>query len=193
MTKAAKTRQFIVEQSAVIFNKRGVSGTSISDLMAATKLAKGGIYGNFDSKEQISLEVFKYLSDRVAKGLEKAIANKSAAKEKLFALLDYYELYGPLSPIGGCPLLNFGTEADDTNPEIRQRVAKSVRSSQQRISRLIEEGRMNKEYRCSVDADTLSLKIFALIEGAIFISRVTKSKTAMKTVIELLKDEVRAL
>ena len=50
MTKSEKTRRFIIEQSAAIFNKKGIAGTSISDLMESTKLAKGGIYGNFDER-----------------------------------------------------------------------------------------------------------------------------------------------
>ena len=33
MTKSEKTRRFIIEQSAVIFNKKGIAGTSITDLM----------------------------------------------------------------------------------------------------------------------------------------------------------------
>ena len=43
MTKSERTRQFIIEQSAAIINKKGVAGTAISDLMEATKLAKRGI------------------------------------------------------------------------------------------------------------------------------------------------------
>ena len=68
MTKSEKTRRFIIEQSAVIFNKKGIAGTSITDLMEATKLAKGGIYGNFNSKEEISVEVFDYLTGIVSSG-----------------------------------------------------------------------------------------------------------------------------
>ena len=79
MTKSEKTRRFIIEQSAAIFNKKGIAGTSISDLMESTKLAKGGIYGNFNSKEEIIVEVFDYLTDLVATGLDKAAAGKATA------------------------------------------------------------------------------------------------------------------
>ncbi|MEZ0131178.1 TetR family transcriptional regulator [Flavobacterium sp. LBUM151] len=64
MSKADRTRQFIIEASAPLINKKGMAGTSLSDIMEVTKLAKGGIYGNFESKEEICRESFLYLRFR---------------------------------------------------------------------------------------------------------------------------------
>src|SRR5687767_14311094 len=107
MKKSDKTRQFIIEQSAAIINKKGIAGTSISDLMDATKLAKGGIYGNFESKEEICIEAFNYLIGLVSAGHDRAIAGKKNAREKLFATLDFYLDNVAASGFGGCPMLNF--------------------------------------------------------------------------------------
>ena len=46
--RSEKTRQFIIETTASLFNKKGYAGTSMSDLTEATKLTKGSIYGNFE-------------------------------------------------------------------------------------------------------------------------------------------------
>jgi len=192
MTKSEKTRQFIIEQSAAIINKKGVAGTSISDLMEATNLAKGGIYGNFESKEEICLEAFNYLTGKVSSGLNQAISGNGTAQEKLFALLDYYLNNVAPGNLGGCPLLNFGTEADDTNPELRQRVAKSIKTSQQRISRLVEEGKAAGEFNKRVDADLFAVKMFTMVEGAIFTSRIMNSKATMKTIVDILKKEIES-
>ena len=43
MTKADRTRSYIIEQVAPIFNKKGVHGTSLSDITNATGLTKGAI------------------------------------------------------------------------------------------------------------------------------------------------------
>ena len=193
MTKSEKTRRFIIEQSAAIFNKKGIAGTSISDLMESTKLAKGGIYGNFDSKEEISLEVFDYLTSIVSSALDKATAGKTTAREKLFAILDYYHYSLASSEMGGCPMLNFGTEADDTNPDLRQRVAKTIKKSQTRIAKVIEEGQGAGEFSKQTDASIFAIKMFAMIEGAIFASRVTNNKGVMKTIVDVLKKEIDAL
>lgn len=190
MSKSERTKQFIIEQSAAIINKKGVSGTSISDLMEATKLAKGGIYGNFESKEEICLEAFHYLSGSIGRGLDNAIAGKPTAKEKLFALLDHYLARIATSEMGGCPLLNFGLEADDTNPQIRQEVAKAIKRSQQRIFKVLEEGKANGEFGRKIDSSLIALKMFTMIEGAIFTARVTGNTTTMKTIVDVLKNEI---
>ena len=64
LKKSARTRQFIVEKSAPIFNKKGYSGTSLHDLTEATGLTKGGIYGNFENKDEIAAAAFEFNSRR---------------------------------------------------------------------------------------------------------------------------------
>jgi TetR/AcrR family transcriptional repressor of nem operon len=192
MTKSEKTRQFIIEQSATIINRKGVAGTSISDLMEATKLAKGGIYGNFESKEEICVEAFDYLTGRVTSGLNNVISQQTTSRDKLFAVLDYYRDALATSDTGGCPLLNFGTEADDTNPDLKQRVAKAIKTSQQRMARLVEEGQARGEFNKNIDAGIFAVKMFTMIEGALFTSRVTNSRAPMKTIVEILKKEIES-
>lgn len=51
MSKGEKTRQRIVAEAATLFNERGFEGGSLTDLMDATGLEKGGIYRHFSSKE----------------------------------------------------------------------------------------------------------------------------------------------
>jgi hypothetical protein len=46
MTKAERTKKYIVEKAADLINRKGIAGTSLSDIMEATQLAKGGVYGN---------------------------------------------------------------------------------------------------------------------------------------------------
>ena len=74
MTKSERTRQFIIEQAAPIINKKGMAGTAISDIMEATKLAKGGVYGNFDSKDEICLEALNFLLKRLGNSIDASIA-----------------------------------------------------------------------------------------------------------------------
>src|SRR5512139_3152521 len=54
MRKAGKeTRQNVIEKSLQLFSVKGFYNTSVTDIMAATGLTKGGLYAHFDSKEAI--------------------------------------------------------------------------------------------------------------------------------------------
>lgn len=186
MSKAERTRKFIIETSAPIFNKKGIAGTSLSDIMEATKLAKGGIYGNFENKEEISVESFFYLTRQLSERLDTAVSKENTTREKFFNLLDAYKTK---STIGGCPILNFGVEADDTHSSMKEHVKKAIRSSQKRISDIIEAGINNNELTSEINPHNFSVRIFAMIEGAILCRRVLESDEQMIIVLESIKKE----
>ncbi len=48
-----KTREQIIEEALQIFSVKGYFNTSINDILAATGLTKGGLYGHFSSKEEL--------------------------------------------------------------------------------------------------------------------------------------------
>jgi TetR/AcrR family transcriptional repressor of nem operon len=190
MTKAERTRQFIIEKAAPIFNKKGIAGTAISDIMEVTKLAKGGVYGNFESKEEICLEAFNYLTTSLGNAINQSMDGKKSAKEKLFALLDFYAERLTKSNNGGCPILNFGAEADDTNPVMKQRVKEAISTSQKRIANVVKQGLEAGEFKDLFNAETFGIKMFTMIEGAILISRVQSSNSHMMLITDMLKTEI---
>src|SRR5580704_10118479 len=77
------TRRRIVEQSAAVFNRHGYSGTSMSDLMAATGLEKGGLYRHFASKEDLAAAAFDYAWETVSEPRRRGIGHCTTAIEKL--------------------------------------------------------------------------------------------------------------
>jgi len=190
MTKAERTRQFIIEKAAPIFNQKGIAGTSMSDIMEATKLAKGGLYGNFDSKEALCLEVYTYLTNLTHDAVTKNINEAVTAKDKLHALLNFYDNRLLAGNMGGCPILNFGTEADDTNPLIKQKVNETINRAKNRFVKIIHDGKQNGEFTADFDGEMYALKAFTMLEGAILISKVQNNLQHLHTVVDVLKKEI---
>jgi len=83
LSKADRTRQFIIETTAGIFNKKGYAGTSLSDLTEATGLTKGSIYGNFESKEEVALAVFDHNYTKMSKAITQHIQRANSYYDKL--------------------------------------------------------------------------------------------------------------
>jgi AcrR family transcriptional regulator len=187
MSKADRTRQFIIEASAPLINKKGMAGTSLSDIMEVTKLAKGGIYGNFESKEEICRESFLYLRSQLGGKLNAAVAQGSSAKAKLFNLLSVYENDDNMKE--GCPILNFGIEADDTNPVMKEQVKNAIRSAQKRFYTIIEDGIKNKELSTAINPEVFSIKAFAMIEGGILCRKIVGNNEQMLIILESIKEE----
>ena len=190
MSKAERTKQFIIETAAPIFNKKGVAGTTIDDVLAATKIAKGGLYGHFANKQALSQDVVAHLLFQMKMRRKMAMEPQTTAKAKLFAFLDSFS--NPCkSPVdGGCPILNFGAEADDTNPHIKQQVKSTIQSALKILEETINQGIEEKEFSPSLNAGAFAVKIFTMMEGNVLLGRVLETQKYAKLSIELLKKEI---
>ncbi|MFL5747567.1 MAG: TetR/AcrR family transcriptional regulator [Niastella sp.] len=190
MTKAERTRHFIVEKAAPIINKKGMAGTSINDIVEATCLTKGSVYGNFESKDEICLEAFDYLAKRVGADMSQAMSRANTNREKLVDLLDYYINNVMAENNYGCPLMNFGIEADDTNPAVKVKVNKAILTTQSLFARIVRAGIETGEFKKTVDADAFAIKAFAMIEGGMWIARLQGSPKQMQVIIGSLRQEI---
>lgn len=190
MTKAEKTRQFIIEKAAPIITRKGMAGTSITDIMHATCLAKGGIYGNFESKEEICAEAFDYLLNGLAKNIAAKLDTKTTAKDKLLALLDFYKGLLTKEDYAGCPMLNFGIEADDTNPAVKQQVSKAITATQNIFSGLVKQGIAAGEFKKDFDPESFAIRAFALLEGVTWTCKIQNTTRPMRIAADAIKKEI---
>jgi AcrR family transcriptional regulator len=190
MTKAERTRHFIVEKAAPIINRKGMAGTSINDIVEATSLTKGSVYGNFESKDEICMEAFDYLVKRVGADMTQAMSRANNNREKLEAIFSYYLNNVTAENTYGCPLLNFGTEADDTNPAVKVKVNKAILTTQNLFAKIIRAGIEAGEFKKTVDADAFAIKAFAMIEGGMWIARLQGSSKQMQLIIDSLRQEI---
>jgi TetR/AcrR family transcriptional repressor of nem operon len=188
LSKADRTRQFIIENTAGIFNKKGYAGTSLSDLTAATGLTKGSIYGNFENKEAVALAVFDYNCSAISRLLQEQVDKAGTFHDKL---MGYAKTYKKISREtvnhGGCPILNTATEADDTNDVLKDKAAKALLAWEKNISRLIQSGIKAGEFRKDIQVRQAALSIIALIEGGIMFSRATDDAGSMDMVLHTVE------
>jgi len=189
--KAEKTRQYILERVAPVFNRKGYDGTSFADLEAATGLTKGALYGHFSDKESLAEEVFLHTTTVIKEQLRVLLQPIPTFKGKLIALFDFFAAYVLHPPVeGGCPLLNTAVEADDHRTAMKPLVSSEIRKVVSFISLLIKKGVKAGEFRGDVDARALSYTFFCCIEGAIMFSRVEGSREPMNIVVNHCKSKL---
>jgi TetR/AcrR family transcriptional regulator, transcriptional repressor for nem operon len=185
------TSEYIIQTVAPIFNKKGYVGTSLSDLTEATGLTKGAIYCNFKNKEALAVKVFKYNSKKILFPLSTAIRQAENAKEKLFAITKYYRTYFDENrDNGGCPILNVGIDANNTNP-ILFKLAKEVsKRIEQDLESLIKNGIIHKVLKSNIDAKKMAKNIYSMIDGAVFMAFTHDDKSYIMDMIELLEHTI---
>ena len=192
MSKAEKTRQFIIEKTAPIFNTKGYAGTSLNDMTASTGLTKGSIYGNFTNKDEVALAAFDYNLQQVGNIISDEMSKKESIQDKLLVYVTVYSnCLKQTFPTGGCPILNTAVEADDTHPELRKKAMSAILSWKHKITNLIEKGIENKEFNAAIDSEEIALTIIAMIEGGTMLAKLTGKydhrKSVMRSVERLIK------
>lgn len=191
-TKSDRTKQFILEKVAPVFNKNGYVGTSLSDVTKATGLTKGAIYGNFENKEELAYYSFYYNVSHVLEKLNGIITAHDSSIEKLFAISDFYRnYYLHKIDIGGCPILNVGVDANHTNPKLYKAVKQVIVKIQESIYLILAEGIEQQEIKNTIDAKEYASLIFSLIEGGIFTAMTMKDDSYLKNMMNHLDNLIR--
>lgn len=119
-----RTREQIVDEALQIFSVKGYYNTSINDILAATDLTKGGLYGHFASKEELwsaayerAVAIWKGI---VFKGARK-IADPVARIEK-FVENDLFGYCGAGVFAGGCFFFNMLVELSGQSETMSRRI-----------------------------------------------------------------------
>lgn len=190
LTKAERTKQFILETAIPLYNEKGISGVNIDDILEATKLTKGCLYGHFENKEDLSAQVIDLSLKMVSDKIRAAVYKGKTIKGKIFAFLDFYKNPIETYVSGGCPIFNTAVEADDNYPFIKEKVAKVIRIGQQELTALLQEGINNGEFSKSLDPVVFAFKLVASVEGGIVMCRVMDTAKPMQGLIKSLKSEL---
>lgn len=195
MTRAIENRQRIIASTAPLFNTRGYLGTSMSDVLEATGLHKGSVYLCFPSKDDLAVAVFDYSVSRMLASFDEAF--QQAGERSLDQLLAFIDVYASLNDqapfVGGCPVLNAAIESDDAIPFLRDRVAAALRQWQELLSKIVQRGIVNGEFKSTTDPLQVSNLMIAGIEGALMMMRLLQDPLPMRQMLENLRGQIRAL
>jgi TetR/AcrR family transcriptional regulator, transcriptional repressor for nem operon len=193
-TKGLQTRQRIVEMAAPVFNRQGYVGASMRDLISATGLEKGGIYNHFGSKEQLALEAYDFAMSRVTNALARSQDSATDAVDRLTRMIRAFAKFARKPAIaGGCPIMNTAIEADDGNPELRERAEQSMTLWHRLIGRIVKDGVAAGTLASGTDPYALASLVTASLEGALMLSRLYRDPVYTDRVVDHLVAHVQTL
>lgn len=187
LSKAERTRQFIVEKAAPVFNVKGFAGTSLNDIMSATGLSKGSIYGNFENKDEVALAVFDYNFGRVSSYIREKVALKENSVERLLVYPNVYRNFLKVPFLqAGCPLLNTSVEADDTHPLLRAKAVNALALLKKSVENQVKRGIERNEIKACTNPTEVAVIIISMIEGAVMQAKLTGKITELQIAMDYL-------
>jgi TetR/AcrR family transcriptional repressor of nem operon len=172
MSKGKITRERILGKAAALFNSRGYFGASMSDLMEATGMEKGGIYNHFESKELLALQAFDHAVAINNEILHKMVDDTEGPINKLLMAVYGFAYCIENSPVtGGCPIMNSAVESDDAHPIMREKVREAMANLRLYFEALINDAVEAHQLKLNVSCEQFALVMIAGLEGGVMISR----------------------
>lgn len=191
LSKAERTSQHILETVAPVFNRLGYASTSMTEITKVTGMTKGAIYGNFVNKEKLALASFEYSIKRISNQIRTYTGKVKTPIEKLYALTDFYRNYHSYSQnLGGCPILNMGVDSKNNNPDLLKRVKEVIKDFQDNLVFLIKKGIDVGDIKETVDAKKYAYRIFALMEGSIFMTITMNDKAYIEDMMDFIDEMI---
>jgi AcrR family transcriptional regulator len=163
-----ETRQNVIEKSLQLFSVKGFHNTSVSDIMAATGLTKGGLYAHFDSKEALwnaayerAVEIWRAIVfkgvrkvsdplDRIAKTIENDLRD--------YCCGEVFE--------GGCFFFNSLVELSGQSPAMSGRILEGFMQFSDLLASWLEEAKAEGKLKAGVRIKEVADFIVTSINGA---------------------------
>jgi len=190
-SKSDRTKQRIIELSAPLFNTKGYAGTSMNDILAATGLTKGGVYGNFPGKDEIAAAAFAHSYAQLRAALARAAASRVNAQGQVLAILKFYRNYTvqPVVP-GGCPIMNAAVETNDAYPALHRQVRAALAELLDGLHQILARGVASGEFRPHLSPAHEAEYLYAQIQGGILLSQTMGDPRVLNRLLDRLRDYV---
>jgi AcrR family transcriptional regulator len=164
----------------------GYAATSIDDVVAATGLGKGSLYGAFGDKHALFLRVFDdYCIDSV-NAVRAALKGPDAgAYSRLRAyLLAVARSTGDDTDRRGCLLAKGTAELAGSDPAVATRAKQTVDAIEEALVDCIEGAQRAGDIDPSADARQLAGLVVAILRGIEALGKAGKSKSALRGIAD---------
>ncbi|MGI8623974.1 MAG: TetR/AcrR family transcriptional regulator [Solirubrobacteraceae bacterium] len=170
--------------AARLFHERGVTATSVEQVLAAAQAGKSQFYRYFPSKVDLVSEVIRYQSDRYL-GWQRTLLERLDSWEGLEAYFDaLVASYAERELVGGCPIGSLAAELADQNEAHRRELAEAFSLWEASLAQAMANMRAAKKLRSDADPSRLAATTLTGIQGAYLLSTLNKDVGPMKNALE---------
>ena len=155
----------MLETIQTVFWDHGYSATSLDDIMHATGLGKGSLYGAYGSKREMYLLAFTDYCDWAVADLEERLRGDDA---DAIARLRAYVLTaakGGAKARRGCMLGNGTAEVAGRSPDVDKIIERSFKAMERAIVQCVRQAQSAGDIAADRDARTIGVTLLAVVRG----------------------------
>lgn len=162
------TRRNVIDKSLQIFSVKGYFNASISDILEATGLTKGGFYGHFASKEELWIAAYEQAVE-IWKGIVfKGVRDVADPIERIIKTIenDLRDYIGSEVFAGGCFFFNSLVELSGQSAALSGRILRGFEDFSRLLASWLAEAERKGMIRSGLDVKEIADFLVTSINGA---------------------------
>ncbi len=180
-------RSEVLNKAMEVFWRTGYNATSVTDLVQATDLKPGSLYGAFNSKRGLFLEVIDNYANRSLTRITQCIDESESAINAIHIFFKRITNEIECDKIGkGCLMVNTLLELATEDDEIRIRVTEYLGRIEEKLLITLELAKKNGELQPDADCVSLSKLLMTGIWGLRVLSTTRPDPSSYSGIIHYL-------
>ena len=178
------THERIVQAAAELIAERGAAGTSLDDVMAATRASKSQLYHYFGDKHGLIETVVEYQSAAVL-GFQARLLASVNDWEDLERWADaIVATVERQHARGGCPIGTLAASLSDTDEALRESLSDAFQAWRDAISGALGRLRGNKLIARDADLEKLTTITLSAIQGGLLLAKTTRESSQLRVALD---------
>lgn len=176
-----------VERAMDAFWSGGYHGTSLPDLLQATKLSRGSLYAAFGDKHGLFLRALDRYIDEALARLDTELDPRQNALAGLRACLDgYVDRTTGTKGKRGCLIVATAMELVAQDREVELRISRFFALMESRLAAALERARNEGELADGVDPSSAARVLLCLVEGLRVVGKTGIDRTVWQATVNAL-------
>jgi TetR/AcrR family transcriptional repressor of nem operon len=168
----SETKTRILDSAQDLIQRLGANGMSYRHISDAVGIRKASIHHHFPTKETLIEALLTRYSRYFFDLVDSILASDAAPREKLERYVGLFESTLQNNNCDkACLCGMLGAEITTLGLESSAKVKSFYEGNEERLARILEEGREKNVFRFKGTAQAAAALIFALLEGAVLIAR----------------------
>ncbi len=185
--KRSDTRKNMLVSAAQVMRERGAAGVTIDEVLARSGAPRGSVYYHFpDGRNQILTEALRYSGDSITAMIDDAAGR--GARALLHEFVDFWErLLADGDFTAGCPVVAAAIGSAGDDPQLSAEAGAILGRWCTALTRAF----VNDGFGAA-DAESLAVMSVAALEGAVVLSRSSRSTDPLRQVGDQLEFLIKA-
>lgn len=188
--RGAITRARIVEGAAQLVGVRGVAGTSLDDIMAASQTSKSQLYHYFADKDALMCAVVEARADKVIDFQESCLKNVQSLADLRKWRDMVVKLNRTRGGVGGCPIGSLASELSDRSEAARALLAESFQIWESHLTVAFDAMVGRGELDAAVNRKALATAVMGALQGGLLLAQTMRSTKPLELSLDMALSHV---